>query len=93
MLIYLVDGEMLLCMPMEMIIVGPNLQVPNGEMCSYSYSLSLNRRFNGDILLSFFQSNRMPAILSSGHTDSRLESRFREGSLLQRALPRGALIK
>ena len=23
--IYLVDGEMLLCMPMEMIIVGPNL--------------------------------------------------------------------
>ena len=24
--IYLVDGEMLLCMPMEMIIVGPNLK-------------------------------------------------------------------
>ena len=24
--IYLVDSEMLLCMPMEMIIVGPNLK-------------------------------------------------------------------
>ena len=24
--IHLVDGEMLLCMPMEMIIVGPNLK-------------------------------------------------------------------
>ena len=43
--IYLVDGEMLLCMPMEIIINGPNLKIKTTGLLPTFTQYQLNTHF------------------------------------------------